>query len=599
MLVSEILHSLPESLEWMVLFNLSAIRPSVVDTTVKRMFFLPENTELDLYSHVVLTSMGTLLATREAPAFINPYWNMSFPADKTTASLHQRFRDKLDLFTVDEADCLGIGERPPYPPVLLYVKINSRYGEATAVFHEKPSLRHYELLRSAGVEFLGSDQRGPYYLAHYRNYLPAHIFAGELAYFTRTGHCTLFFLRHGSIDKELERGLIKASEDKVSWAREQAYKAVLQLANKAYQKGLSLICQPPPPTNPSAFGDIVPLGFMLKALNLKTSANSTSSELGICKTLRDFLQRTRQGLLWSYHMGGLVTSTDSALVLQAFDDPIGVEALEVFGDGRGGYYPQLWSHKKESAKMVADYSNHHWCQPDYATTCLVRGLRQAAGLEMKTSGDYLASGFENRSGLYFANPYIVDWALASALAGDESAHALKEKLVVEILASMNDDYSFGLFDVPISSAFAILSLAALGFRGRLLRVAQLRLLDFMEPEGTFPSSTPFYSTLAIQQERVPTHIAVSIMLGERVQQVVLVNGEFHAISLYFDSHKMISTAVAALALSVECSPADQDADWIPRQVCHHRYQCRDHEEYIQKFALPPYVQNNPLVEVSG
>jgi hypothetical protein len=511
MLVSEILHSLPGSLEWMVLFNLSTIRSSIVDTSVKRMFFLPESTELNLYSHVVLTSMGPLLATQGASMFINPHWNLGFAAEKTTWSLFRRFHDRLDLFTVDEADCLGVGERPPYPPVVLHVIINSGYGEASAVFQQHPSLSHYELLRAVGVEFLGGSQRGPYYLAHYRNYLPAHILAGELADFTRAGHCTLFFLRHGSIDGELERGLINACKDKISWARERAFTAVEQLAKEACQGSMALTCQPPPPAKPFAFGDVVPLGFMLKALNLKISADPIPVGLSIHKRLRDFLERTRQGHLWSYHTGGLVTSTDSTLVLQAFNDPPGVEALEIFGDGRGGYYPQLFSDKKEPAKMVADYSNYHWCQPDYATTCLVSGLRRAAGLEMKTSEDYLASGFENRSGLYFANPYMVDWALASALAGDASADTLKEKLVDEIVASMNEDYSFGLFDVPLSSAFAILSLAALGFRGRLLRAVQLRLLDFIEPEGTFPSATPFYSTLAIQQEgflsstRITTH----------------------------------------------------------------------------------------------
>jgi hypothetical protein len=50
MLVSEILSFLPASLEWMVLFNLPAVRPLTNDTTVRQMFFLPENTELDFYS---------------------------------------------------------------------------------------------------------------------------------------------------------------------------------------------------------------------------------------------------------------------------------------------------------------------------------------------------------------------------------------------------------------------------------------------------------------------------------------------------------------------------------------------------------------------
>lgn len=591
MLVSEILHSLPESLEWMVLFNLSTIRPLATDATVRRMFFLQENIELALYSHVVLTSAGPFLATREASTLINPKRNTIYSIDETEVSLFQRFSDKLDLFSVDEADCLGIGEMPPFPSVLLHIQVNSGYGEATVVFHEKPSQLHYELLKTVGVEFLGGDQEGPYYIARFRNCLPTHIRAGELAHFARTDHCNLFFLRHGSVDEELERGLIKASADRVTWAREQGRKAVSQLVNEVCHRELALTCQPPPPAIPFAFGDIVPLGFMLKALNPDTSIASIFSEVEIHKKLLKILRSKRQGLLWSYHTGCLVTSTNSVLVLQAFYDPAGVEALEIFADGLGGYYPQLWSQNKEPGKMRVAYGNQHWCQPDYATTCLVRGLRQEAGLQMKTSMEYLVSGFESRSGLYFANPYMVDWALASALTGDKSAYALKEKLAAEILASMNDDYSFGLFDVPISSAFAILSLAALGSRDRLLRMAQLRLLDFMEPEGIFPSGTPFYSTLAIKQECIPVGIAARVILGERPQQIIPVNGQLHGISFYFDSHKMISTAVAALAMSVKCSSASCDAGLISRQQseCPLRYRCRDHAEYIQRFALPPYI----------
>ena len=104
----------------------------------------------------------------------------------------------------------------------------------------------------------------------------------------------------------------------------------------------------------------------------------------------------------------------------------------------------------------------------------------------------VTSRFESRSGLHFANPYLVDWAHACALEKDETAQGLRDLLAAEILASMNDDHSFGLFDVPTSSVFAILSLAALRRRGRTLRIAQLRLLDFVDPDVTFPPGTPFY-----------------------------------------------------------------------------------------------------------
>jgi hypothetical protein len=59
-----------------------------------------------------------------------------------------------------------------------------------------------------------------------------------------------------------------------------------------------------------------------------------------------------------------------------------------------------------------------------------------------------------------------------SLEGDESAQDLWDRLAGEILESMNDDHTFRLFDVPMSSAFAILSLAAVGRRGRILHLAR-------------------------------------------------------------------------------------------------------------------------------
>ena len=56
MLASQIIRSLPESLDWMVLFDLSTLRRLATDETVRGMFFLPQSTDLDLHSHVVLTS---------------------------------------------------------------------------------------------------------------------------------------------------------------------------------------------------------------------------------------------------------------------------------------------------------------------------------------------------------------------------------------------------------------------------------------------------------------------------------------------------------------------------------------------------------------
>ncbi len=103
--------------------------------------------------------------------------------------------------------------------------------------------------------------------------------------------------------------------------------------------------------------------------------------LGCRRDLVDLLRGRRQGLLWPYHSGTLVTCIDSALVLQGFRDPAGVEALEIFASGRCGYLPQLRSEEPERDRMTVTPQNRYWCQPDYGTTCLVTALRAEAGLE--------------------------------------------------------------------------------------------------------------------------------------------------------------------------------------------------------------------------
>jgi hypothetical protein len=489
---------------------------------------------------------------------------------------------------VDEADCLGIGEKAPFPPVLLYLQIKSGYGEAKAVFYQEPSQAHYELLQAVGVKFLGGYQQGSYYVAQFHNRLPVHIHAGILAHFTRTGNCNLFFLQHGYIDSQLEAGLLKALESRVTWARNLCFKAAAQLSNEACHQAMAMTCYPPPPAELFPLGDLVPLGFLLKALNVAASDSSISA---IRDSLTSLLLNKRQGYLWSFDTDCITTSTDSMLVLQGFDAPEAVEALEIFADGYGGYYPQLWSQDQQPGKMVIDHGNRHWCQPDYATTCLVRALRSEVGLTTKTTTEYLAAGFETRSGLYFANPYMVDWALASALSQDQSAADLKHKLLTEILASMNDDYSFGIYDVAMSTAFAILSLALLGYRGRTMRLAQLRLLDFMEPQGTWPAATPFYSTLLIDDKRIPPNKLFRLLLSDRQKQIIQINNQYHGISYYVDTYRMIATAVAALALDEKCCPTNRDTNLIhmTQMEKHPRYQCRNHSEYIAKFALPPYL----------
>lgn len=599
MLVSEILQVLPASVSWMVLFNLSTIRELADEATIRQMYHLPETIDLTPYSHVVLTSHGRFLALLDELQLIEPLSGTGWSRQPSQNSLHDRFSNQLQLFPVDEADCLGLGEKPPFTPVLLHIKIKSGYGQAQAIFEREPSQDHYELLQAVGVTFVAGEFKDSYYLAQFQNRLPIHIHAGILSHFSRTAHCNLFFLQHGTIDPPLEAGLLKACQDRVTWARNRGFHALAKLAQEACQQPMAMTCQPPLPGQPFPYGDLVPLGFVLKALNTAASLSIAESGtiLAARRALSQFLLNQRQGHLWAFHTERLVTSTDSVLVLQGFNHPEAVEALESFADGQGGYYPQLWSSEPQPGKMLCDESSRHWCQSDYATTCLVRALRRDAGLETKTPVDYLAAGFEHRSGLYFANPYLVDWVLACAIRQDKAAALWRQKLLAEVLASMNEDCSFGTYDVPMSTALAILTMATLGFRGRTMGVAQLRLLEFMDSHSFLPPATPFYSSLRLDPD-IPSHILVGLLLTQslgntspsRQKQIRQVQGHYHSISLYIDTHQMITTALAVLALSEKCSPAQRDMDWVTSKLeIHRRYQCRSHCDYIANFALPPYL----------
>jgi hypothetical protein len=582
----EILGLLPASLDWMVFFRLSAIRPWAQDNQMKAMFFLPEQIDLAPFSHVVLSSQGRYLVPRDRPNIFLVNDGQIQAASQAEFSLLHLYCRLLKTLPADEPDCLGLGQKPDLPPVILHITIRDGDGQARAIFHRKPSGADFELLKAVGVEYQGGHSTSSGFVASFRNRLPLHLHSGSLAGYSRTGNCNLFFLNHGEIDRNLAAGLIQASDSRTAWGRETGLVAAARLGSLARHACLAMTCQPPPPENHFEYGDLVPLGFLLKALN-QSSKDSLAEPTA---RVREILSAARQRELWSFHRGRLVTATDSALILQAFPDREGVEALERFSDGEGQYYPQLWSQTKQPDRMVISDCNAHWCQPDFATTCLVRSLRADVGLPRVTPLKYLEDHFETRSGLYFANPYLTDWALANAIRNDTDAAELKQRLMREILSGMNDDHSFGAYDRALSTSFAILALAALGCRGRLLRLAQLQLLNMMDQTaGTWPECTPFYSTFLTceHSENRASSAADGFALPS---QILNIGGSLHELSLYIDTHRMIATAVAVLALGERCDPAVRDLELRDTPEPHPRYTCRSHAEYIRDFALPPYVE---------
>lgn len=594
MKISNILDLLPQSLEWMVLFNLEKVRPIAGDEVTRAMFYLPEAIDLNPFSHVVLTSAGRLVATLSENALVDPYSGNICEKPPQGETLAHQFADRLSLFAIDEADCIGLGEIEGFSPVLLHLVLHDHEGHATAIFDydpdHPPDHRHYELLRAVGVRFVDGKSQDGYYLAQFRNRLPIHIHAGILSHFERTGNCNLFFLQHGKIDSPLEQGLLEAGSRRITWSKNQAIAWLQTVTETALQNPLSMTCVPPAPEQPFPYGDLVPLGFVLRSLR-DTQMTAAYARLSA------YIISQQQEFLWAFHQKRLITATDSALVMQGLIGDLSATytALERFSDGQG-YYPQLWAKSPQPDRMVKDTSCAHWCQTDFATTAMIRALQLSNGIEPKTPITYLTDRIAERSGLYFANPYLVDYYLALALQEDTIESQLaRHQLLEEVLSSRNNDFSFGYFDIPLSTALAILTMAALGSRGRAMRASQLRLLDFLESSGSFPASIPFYSSLRLdtdgRSELKLKMMQLNLLSDPRKRsQVQQIGEEYHSISLYLDSHKMISTALAVSALHTPCNPQIYDIDKLPAKNSHPRYRCRDQIGYITKFALSPYLR---------
>ena len=590
MRVAEILSALPASLDWAVLFRLEVLRPLANDARLRQMFMLPLDTALDGISHAVLTSAGGCLAARDIPGLRSPHSDTPLSVVAAGESLMERHAGLLSAVEVDAADCLGLGQEGDASPVLLHLRVADGRAEGTAVFRTEPSGQHYELLRAVGVEYLGGSTEGEIFLARFVNRLPAHLDSGALAGFARTLHCVQFFLQQGEIDAALERGLLEAMRARVVSARARGLAELRRLALAAIGKPLSLVAHPPdgPPFD---YGDVLPLGIILRALREAPAPPDLLLQLGIAARLTAFLLDKRQDGLWSYHSGGLVTSTDSAFALLGIQDATAIDALERFSDGRGGYVPQICSTLPEPGSMLIAADNQHWCQSDYATTCMVRARRIECGLAPRTSVAYLESGFEERSGLFFANPYLLDWALASALGAESEAQDLKARLRRELLRSMNPDYSFGRYDVALSSACAILALAQLGCNGRTLALAQLALAGRIGAQGAWPEATPFYSSLEINPAKVGALDRLAAKSSGYYGQLAQVGSHLQAITLYADAPHLITTSLAVMALSEPAVPRLDDIASL-QQVgdVHRRYTSASPCEYIARFALPPYVR---------
>jgi len=567
-----VLERLPAALGWAVMFRTSMVLTLIDRELAPQVFSLPPDAAVADSAFIVLTSAGRGLAGRDGAT---AWHNGTVP---TGGSLAERWADRLALMPeIAAADCIGIGALPGEPPVVLALRVEDGIAAAEAIFEKAPEERNYDLLAAAGVRYRGGAPAGPHWRARFTNDLPQHLLAAALSGFARTGHCNRFFLQHGVLDAPLAAGLVAAAKGRIEEARHRMLTLVLRQALAARRSSLAMTCLPPAPDIAFDYGDVVPLGFLLAALE---RCGIEDERLAAAATLlRRQLERLRCGTLWPFHRERLPTATDSALVLRGHRGTAEIDALERFRDGGGRYLPQLDASERDGEHMRRSAAVDHWCQGDLGTTCLVRALRAEAGLPQRTPVALLEEHFAERGALFFANPYLMDWALALALQGDAEGAELRARLGREILASANADGGFGRYDQALSTALAILALAALGITGRALLLAQLRLAQLLALPGLGPPPTPFYST-----ERLAD--AAHAIRGRGILRA----GEgWYALSLYEDRYRMTLAALAAEALSVSVEDAAPETP-SRTDAPHTRYRAPSAEAYVAGFALPPYVR---------
>lgn len=574
-----LVNRLPEAVTWAVVFRIQSLLQQSSSNQCAAMLGLPIDIGIENFAAVALTSLGKA-TVRDAQG---PWTGVApeRPLPGSNATVAARLAERLALlYDCENADCVGFGQLPDSSPVVVAIAID-RYGlaKANALFDREPSWRGYDLLPAVGVHPQGGEWRRGFWCAQFTNQLGDHLQSAELAAFSRTLHCNLFFLQHGEIDDHLEAGLLSAASARTRHRFQTAATAAVNLILTARRNELAMTCVPPAPQSPFPCGDLVPMGLLVHALG--TTPNADPAITAARVLAQRFLEKHRAGHFWPFQHGRLPSATDSALVLLGLKGTEDIAALETFSDGAGGYFPQLSSEQGDATHMRREPATQHWDQPDFATTCLIRSLRASAGLPSKTPATWLKERFEHRAGLFFANPYLVDWALALAIDRQEDAAPLRQALLEEILASQNPDGSFGRFDQAFSTAAAIVTLALLGHRSRVISTAQLQLNELLDAQGHGPVTTPFYSTIVTSTERTAL----------RGQGCVAVGGQWHALSLYEDTHRMVLHAFVILAMQATCDPR------VPALAvvtpAHPRYLAPSASTYIETCALPPYVERAP------
>lgn len=351
----------------------------------------------------------------------------------------------------------------------------------------------------------------------------------------------------------------------------------------------------PPGEEDYPYGDLVPLGLLKLAWEELLQPLRPVDWQNTNRRFERVLRQHQVNGLWAFDAGQLITAVDSAFVLCGLNDAKAVELLEQFRTANGGYLPQLFTRDRVAHKMTIDTRTRHWCQEDYSLLLQVHALRLRAGLPSGQAVSMIRAGYEQRSGLYLANPLLVDWLLADVLSKDAQLADMKPGLAAEVNAGLIANVFQEGYDSVLSVALALVTLRRLGYWSD----AATKSLSWLSKQLTDLTSIapvrPFYSTMLENWRERPFMEVMAMRLQDSEQQLVEAAGVQQLITFYEDRNNTILLAFGIMALQTGWLIDDlQQAQIVSLPD---RYTCLTSSEYITKYALPPYLQPHNLPHV--
>ena len=561
-----------------VAFHLPTVRKVADDEQVRGMYFLGDEIDLDEIEAVAMAPGGPARLLRDGTVLLPPVCPRSTPFGPSLLESHAPELEHLEPLG---QLCIGIGRIPGLPPVALALDFEDGFARGAAVLRSKPQGAGLDLLPAIGVQLLGTSilPDGRVRL-DIENRLEAHLDAARLSLFKRTNNCNRFFLSHGDADGDIANGLLQAARVRIAEGRRRTSAAVIALARRAIDEGLSLHMRAPGRSGTSPYGDLVPLGFLGAALERIAASDdeSASKAAPLLEDLRSHLESHRRSWGWGYSRGCIPTGTDTALVALAGVEP-DFDAMEALRGPTGGFIPQLVGDDRGPDIMRRSEATAHWELEDIPTTALLETLRLDAELESGVDATWFLKRIPKWSGgLYFTPSLLGFWSIARLLTRlernqpptvdtgenaeepESTARLAQLRGVLEhvVAGRLSPSKCRDRFNPVLNESLLVLTLDELGKSDRTSLTAQLRLLDSWEhPRGV---ETPFHSTLVTP----PPRSFEEIMAIQADPHRAFVHDQVHAASTYEDPDRLIVSALACMALHVETT-ADQE-EHRPRSI---------------------------------